>query len=266
VGTVRGPAIDTETSLDRFKKTEEVSARGSDVGGLASADVTHSKGGAGLSADSVTVDIGRASILAIVMAVVVLGGLAAAGLYAALDTRDSTERAIGFGVAILFASPVVLMLAVLPKLRRPRGLAFDRDGVHYWQGSTSLLLAWHEVAAIGIGYEQPPELPSLSLSLEDAVKGYVADKLKDALKIDGKRRVAVEIFPADPQAVQRYPILARYRREQQPPAAGLSPVRWRLPLPPVLGVARGVERGMRSFQQQRWLGWFARPWSGGLIR
>jgi hypothetical protein len=233
---------------------------------LESAGVTHSKSGARLSADSVKVDIGRASIIAIVMAVVVLGGLAAAGVYAALDTQDSKERVIGFGVAVLFATPLVLMLVVLPKLLQPRGLVFDADGVRYWRGSTWLLLAWHEVAAVGIGYEQPPDLPSLNLSLEDAVKGYVTDKLKDAMKIDGKRRIAVEIFPADPQAVQRHPILARYRREQQPPVAGLPSVRWRLPLPPVLGVARSVERGMQTFQQQRWLGWFARTWSGGLIR
>ena len=213
-----------------------------------------------------TVDIGRASVVAIVMAAVLLGGLAAGGVYAALDTQDMKVRVIGFSVAVLFATPLGVMLVVLPKLFQPRGLVFDSDGVRYWRGNTWLLLAWHEVAAVGIGYEQPPELPSLSLSLEDAVKGYVTDKLKDALKIDGKRRIAVEIFPTDPHAVQRHPILARYRREQQPPVAGLSPVRWRLPLPPVLGVARSVERGMRTFQQHRWLGWFARPWSGGLIR
>src|SRR6266508_76140 len=68
---------------------------------LASADVTHSRGGAQLSAGSVTVDIGRASVVAIVMAAVLLGGLAAGGVYAALDTQDMKVRVIGFSVAVL---------------------------------------------------------------------------------------------------------------------------------------------------------------------
>jgi hypothetical protein len=107
-------------------------------------------------------------------------------------------------------------------------------------------------------------VPSLPLSVQDALKDYVADKIKDAVKLDNKRRVALEIFPVDPAAVERHTLLTRYRREQQPPATGLPGVRWRLVLPPVMGVARGVERGVRTFQAQRWLGWFARPWTGGL--
>jgi hypothetical protein len=178
-------------------------------------------------AESIKVDIGRASAVAVVMAVLVFAALGAGGLYAALDSAETGVRVIGYVIAGL---------------------------------SGLLLLAF--VTAI----EQPPDLPSLPLSVQGAIRDYVGDKIKSAVKLDGKRSIAVEIFPVDPAAAARHAILTRYRREQPAPAAGLPPVRWRLPLPPVVGVARGVERGVRTFQEQRWLGWFARPWTGGLVR
>jgi len=215
---------------------------------------------------SVRVNIGRASVVAVVVGVLLLAGLTAAGAYAAVDAAETGVRVIGWVFAGLFGAVLLFFLAAVPKLLRPRGLEFDPGGVRFWYGDERVALAWPEVAAIGIGYEQPPDVPNLPLSVQDAIKDYVADKVKDAVKLDGKRSVAVEIFPADPAAVGRYPILARYKREQPPPYAGLPPVRWRVPLPPVVGVARGIERGVRTFQGQRWLGWFARPWTGGLVR
>jgi hypothetical protein len=215
---------------------------------------------------SVRVDIGRASIVAVIVAVLLLGGLGVAGVYAAIDTTDAAVRVIGAVIGGLFLLLLLGFLLAIPRLVRRRGLEFDPSGVHFWYGDERVSLAWPEIAAIGIGYEQPPNVPSLPLTVQDAIKDYVADKLKDAVKLDGKRSIAAEIFPVDPSTMDRYPILARYRREQPPPAAGLPPVRWRLPLPPVVGVARGIERGVRTFQGPRWLGWFARPWSGGLVR
>lgn len=217
-------------------------------------------------APTVRVDIGRASAIAVVMAVVVFAALGAGGLYAALDTTETGVRVIGYVIAALAGLLLLAFVTAIPRLLKKRGLEFDGRGVHFWYGGDRVLLPWSEVAAVGIGYEQPPGVPTLPLSVQAAIQDYVVDKVKDAIKLDGKRSIAVEIFPADPAALARHQILARYRREQAPPVAGLPATRWRLPLPPVVGVARGVERGVRTFSGQRWLGWFARPWSGGLVR
>jgi hypothetical protein len=114
-----------------------------------------------------------------------------------------------------------------------------------------VLLGWDEVAGVGIGYEQPPEIPTLRPGK------YLADKL-----LDQRRHIAAEVFPRDPQVVGRHPILLPYRREQDPPSAGLPAVRWRFPLPPMARLTAHVERGVETFQRERWLGWFARPWRG----
>ena len=190
--------------------------------------------------------------------------LTGGAVYTAVTTTDTAVRVIGSVIGAMFGLILVAFVVATPRLLRRRGLEFDGQGLHFWYGDGRALLTWPEVAAVGIGYEQPPDTPGLPLSVQDAIKDYVADRVKDAVKLDGKRSIAVEIFPADPAAVQRHAILARYRREQAPPYQGLPVVRWRLPLPPVVGVARGVERGVRTFQAQRWLGWFARPWSGGM--
>ncbi|HCT75352.1 MAG TPA: hypothetical protein DGT23_01905 [Micromonosporaceae bacterium] len=217
------------------------------------------------SADRVIVDIGSANRLAAVTGIVLFGLFMTGGIYTAVDTQDTTISVIGYCVAGLFAVPLIILLRLLPVLFRSCGLAFSHSGLQYWEGRNQLLIPWHEVAAIGIGYEQPPELPSLTTSFEDAVKSYAAGKAKETLKVDGKRRIAVEIFPIDAHAVAGQPLLCRYRSEQTPPAEELHSVRWRLPIPPVVGVAGGIERGVRTFHPDRWLGWFARPWSGGAL-
>jgi hypothetical protein len=215
-------------------------------------------------AQSIKVDIGRASAVAVVMAVLVFAALGAGGVYAAVDSQETGVRVIGYVIAGLCGLLLLAFVTAIPRLLKRRGLEFDGHGVHFWYGQERVLLPWSEVAAVGIGYEQPPDLPTLPLSVQGAVQDYLGGKIKEAVKLDGKRSVAVEIFPVDPAATTRHPILAGYRREQPAPAAGLPAQRWRLPLPPVVGVARGVERGVRTFQEQRWLGWFARPWTGGL--
>jgi hypothetical protein len=107
---------------------------------------------------------------------------------------------------------------------------------------------------VGIGYEQPPSLPALT------VEDYLKEKIADAVKLDGKRRFAVEIFPAHPGVVDRYPMMQKYRREQPAPFAGLPAVRWRLVIPPMAGAAHDIGAGVQAFQPKLWLGWFARPW------
>jgi hypothetical protein len=208
----------------------------------------------------VKVDLKRASVITILIGAVLFALLAAGGVYAALDAPDRATRIVGFCVAGLFTLPLVMMAFALKRLLQPRGLHFDERGIHYWQGESSLLLPWDEVAAVGIGYEQPPNLPSIPSSIEDAVAGFVKEKIKEAVKLDDKRRFAVEIFPVDAAFADRYPLIARYRREQQPPAAGLPALRWRLLIPPLAGAARDIGRGVQTYRPQLWIGWFARPW------
>jgi hypothetical protein len=93
-----------------------------------------------------------------------------------------------------------------------------------------------------------PEVPSLPLSIEDAVKGFVMDKAKEALHMDGKRRFGLVIRPATPQAGEQYPALAAYQKQEG----------WRFPIPPVLGTVAAVERGVRAHRERVWLGWHAR--------
>jgi len=204
-------------------------------------------------ARAVTVDLGRGSLVAVAIGVPLYALSCGAALYAAFDTDQTAVTVIGGFFAVVFGLPLLVMLLNLRKLLAPRGLVFDARGVRYWQGASSCLLPWEAVAAVGIGYEQPPSLPSLSL--QDLLK----DRIVDAL-VDPRRRIAVEIFPVDPGTVELQPALRRYRREGQAPAEGLPRLRWRLPLPPYSGLVARVTEGVQSFQPQRWLGWFARPW------
>jgi hypothetical protein len=208
-----------------------------------------------LGAGVVKVDIGRGSLIAVLISVPLLTLLSGACVYAALDAADRGTAVIGYCFAAFFAAPVLIALVRLSRLLRPRGLAFDGRGVHYWEGSSWTLVAWEDIAGIGIGYEEPPEFTA---------RERLANELLDQLKLERRRAIAVEIFPADPKSIERQPALARFRREQQAPAANLPSVRWRFPLPPAPGLTAKVGQGVETFQPARWLGWFARPWRGGL--
>ncbi len=200
--------------------------------------------------DAIVVDLGRGSVRALALGLPLFATLSGLALYATLGA-DTGTKFIGYFFAFFFAAPLVLALRNLEKLTADRGLAFDARGVRYWQGKSETLLAWDEVAAIGIGYEQPPELGGLEHEILDLV-------------IDKRRKLAIEIFPASEAGMQGRELLARFRFEQPPPAPGLAKIRWRVPLPPYGKLAADVVKAMETFQSSRWLGWFARPWRGGL--
>jgi hypothetical protein len=222
---------------------------------------------------AVTVDIGRASTVSVGVGAVLLALLTAASVYAVIDADETAVAVVGSVFAVLFGLMFLFLLVSLPKVLQPRGLVFDGAGLHTWHGSAWDLVTWAEIAALGIGYEQPPDVPKLPTSLLDAAGGVVEDKLKQALKFDDKRKVALEIFPVDARCFERHPSLVRYRKSGPVPTLAqpdtvalpaLLPERWRVGLPPALGVAKATEHGARTFATPRWLGWFARPWTGGL--
>ena len=205
-----------------------------------------------MSDGRVKVDLGRGSAVALVTLLPVWILLCAAAVYAVVDAEETMVAIIGGFFALFFSIPLVLVLFHLKKLLAPRGLLFDARGVHYWQGETWALLQWDAVAAVGIGYDQPPDLPALT------PQDYLKDKIIDAL-IDRRRRIAIEIFPADLRAVELQPLLARYRRDGPAPTQGLPRTRWRVPLPPMGSLAASVANGVQGFRPERWLGWFERP-------
>jgi hypothetical protein len=181
-------------------------------------------------------------------------------------TSTGSARVLGAGIAVVFAVPLVMMLRAIPRFLARRYVVLDAMGLHVLHGKEAVSLPWPEVFAVGLGYEQAPAAKqSLPTSVEDVkgiVKDYTVDKVSEALQVSDKRRIVLEIIPARPDAPERYRKLKPYWKHQPPPWAGLPPQQWAFPLPPVVSIAHDVERGVRTFQPQRWLGWYPRPWSG----
>lgn len=199
------------------------------------------------------IDIRRGSIVAFLVGTPLLIALTAALVYSVIDANDRPTALIGTVFTVLSGGLLLFVLLAIPKALVPRGLVFDERGVRYWRGASWAFLPWESLTAIGIGYEQPPDLPTLSLA------DYVREKMVNAT-IDPKRRIALEIFPVDPRFLEQQKLLLHFRKEGPPPAPGLSAARWRVPLPPFSGLAMKVGQAVQTFQPGRWIGWFARPW------
>jgi hypothetical protein len=189
-----------------------------------------------------------------------------AGAHGAWTAKDASARVLGYGLAALFAIPLLMLLRTLPRLLRPRYVVLDAVGLSILHGREQVVVPWQDVAGIGLGYENAPaekqKVPTSIDGLKELVKDYLADRTKEALQISGKRRVTLEIFPARPDVLDGYPKLTPYWEVQPPPFAGLPAQRWSFPLPPVVSIAQAIDRGGRMFRPDRWLGWYARPWSG----
>lgn len=219
-----------------------------------------------LEPTAVRVNLRAASMGSLLFTVLGFGALTAGGIYAALDAPDTATRVVGIVFAVLFSIPLWMVALLLAKgILQPHGIAFDRRGVHYWRGDSVGLVAWEDVTAVGIGYEQPPHLPSVPTSIDGAIKDFLADKIKDTVRLKDLRKVALEIYPRAEELATGHPDLMRYWRTYPAQFDGLPAARWRLPLPPLTGVARTVSRALHTYQPQRSIGWFKRPWSGGLF-
>jgi hypothetical protein len=210
------------------------------------------------SPGAIRVNIGRPKGVAIVLILPLIAALSAACFYAAFTDPDRDVNWVGVGFGSAFALLLLAMVIRLPRVLKPHGLVFDVPGLHYWHGTTWGFLPWTQVAAVGVGYSEPPKVGS---SMRDAAVGRASDGIMKASRMDTKRRSAVEIFPAHPQLLELHPALASYRRDEAPPAAGLAPTRWRITLPLTIGAERAIVQGMTRFAPQRWLGVFCRPWT-----
>jgi hypothetical protein len=210
---------------------------------------------------SYDINLGRSRALSLLLAVALLGLLVTGAVYVAVDpaTADAATRWIGVGFAVVFGIPWLLLLLALPRLLKPSRLVLDERGVSYRFGRESTLVEWTEIAAIGIAFELPPDVPSIDLS------GIATQLIMDeVLKANNSRNVALEIFPASLESLDRHPVLAGFRKEHQPPRAGLSSVRWRMPMP-MLRTAKQISTAAQALAGPSWLGWFQRPWGGSIL-
>jgi hypothetical protein len=183
----------------------------------------------------VRVDLKRAGWVAIVLLVLVWGGLSALSVWAALTQQGTAGRVVGFAFAAFFALPLVGVLLNARKLRQPRGFAFDERGWRVWRGGDEVLVPWSEIGGLGIGYEAPPDIPSIT------IEGILKDAIVEQL-IKDRRRVALEVYPAE--VAGAYDMLKPDRIELAPPYPGLAGVRWSIPLPP--GVVRTTAAAPRG--------------------
>jgi hypothetical protein len=215
----------------------------------------------------VRVGLGHSNLVVTLGVLTFLGLVVGVGAYGAATSDDASARVLGFGLAGLFAIPLVMLLFALPRFLSPRYVVFDAGGLRIQHGKQEVAIGWPHLVAVGIGYElataPPPGLPPTSIDgLKDAVKDYAAGKAAEVLHVSDKRRIALEIFPYRPDAVQWFPKLKPYWKQLPPPVAGIPPYGWRFPLPPVVSIAQQIDQGARSFQPHRRLGWYPRPWSG----
>lgn len=198
---------------------------------------------------------------------VFLGLLVGVGGYSAARADDSSARVLGFAIAGLFAIPLVMLLFRLPRMLSPRSVILNPAGLAIRHGQDQVVLPWPQLVAVGFGYEQAVPagrraVPTLGGPQEIATD-YLAGKAQEALQVSDKRRIAMEIYPARPDAAAWFPKLQPYWQQQlYPPRAGLPPFGWRFPLPPVVSIAQAIDQGIGTFQPNRRLGWYARPWSG----
>lgn len=217
-------------------------------------------------AGQVRVGLGRSNA---VIALAVLGFLAWivwAGARGGWHASEASARYLGFGVAALFVIPLLMMLWALPRFLSPRYVVFDEHGLRIRHGRREAVVGWADLAGVGIAYqraaEEPTTLPASVDEVRERVQEYLADAAAEALQVSGKRRIVLEIYPARTDAGDRVPLLKPYWKVLTPPAAGLPAWGWSFPLPPVVSIAREIARGAQAVRPDRWIGWYARPWTG----
>jgi hypothetical protein len=215
-------------------------------------------------ADAVVLDMRRAYIFGIVLNLLIWPGFIALLLFGIIiPDPDWRVRAIASFFLVCCLIPLIALARKWRFLLVPMGFVFDRRGLYYWRGQERGALGWHEIAAVGIGFESPPHIPALTPEalLKEMVQKVTVDKL-----IKDRRKMALEIFPRTAETWGRAPALHVFRRTLEAPWPDLIGERWQIPLPARPGLAGGITRGAQQFAPGLWRGWFRRPWTGGLIR
>jgi hypothetical protein len=211
------------------------------------------------------IGLGRSNAVVTICVLIFLVVIVGASVKGGIGSTGST-RYLSFFIAVLFAIPLLLAIRALPKLLAPRWVIVDRAGLAIQHGKKTVVVGWPDILAVGIGYAlAEPEKTKIPVSIDGATE-LVAEKLSglaaEALQISGKRQIALEIYPARPDAVNAYPRLRPYWKPQPPPAPTLPGMQWHFPLPPVAGIAEQVAAALYAWSPPRWAGWTPRPWVG----
>jgi hypothetical protein len=130
-----------------------------------------------LGPGAVKTDTGRATIFSTVVVIVALTVVMESGIWGAINVTELPGAVMSGVVATLCATLLGVCIAVLPHVVRPRGVAFDAYGIHFWFGRDWDVLTWQEIAACGIAYALAPEKESLPTSLTDVAVGLAEKQL-----------------------------------------------------------------------------------------
>lgn len=209
-----------------------------------------------------TIELGRANIVLTVGMLIFLAGFVFFAVLGGLDAVETSSRVLSFGLAAVFAVPLLLLLRALPKLLSPRAILVGPDGLSLRHGKETIVIAWAEIATVGIGYAVPARERPPSTFGPEMMQQRLADAAAEALQISRKRQYALEIFPVRPDIVDRHPRLKPYWKHLPPPVAGLSPLRWQFPLPAVTPIVDQIANALYTLVPRSFFGFFPVPWRG----
>lgn len=208
------------------------------------------------AADAVVIDLRRGHIVGIALNLLLWPAFIVALLFGAVfGDYDWLTRAIAVVLILGCLVPLIALALRWRSLLVPTGFVFDRRGLYYWRGSEQGLLEWSEIAAIGLGYEAPPE--RLGVLPARKLEHRIADKI-----VKDRRRVTLDIFPRTAEAWDRAPALQSFRHTLDAPWPDVSGERWLILLPARPGLPLRIRRAAERFAPDVWRGWFRRPWGG----
>jgi len=215
----------------------------------------------GAAPPAAKISLGRSlNIFAVVYGVISLLAVVG-GIRGGLSSTGSS-RVLAYGIAVMFAAPLVIFLVRLQRFVGTRQVLVDSTGLTIRQGHRSQVLAWQDIASVGISYALAREAQSVQVPLDppEAVRGPISAQLTaaamQAAQVSSTRQIALEIYPAGPDVLARYPRMKPYVQEQFAPGAAF----WRFPLPPVVLIAQQLSSALYAWSPQRWFGWVRRPW------
>ncbi len=187
---------------------------------------------------------GRRHAFVLLFGVILLGVFVALGVNAFLTQWDGAERVIGgiitgfFACLMLFCAAGAVRLLLGGSGRLP-SVAVDSAGVWFVRGPASTLVAWPEIAAVGIGYLRPPRAAVVAGS-----------------SLGLRKNFALEVFPRGPMPSA----LAPWSASEPPPRPDLPTNRLRYVL--LLASDRSdLAAAITRFTPALWLGEYERQWT-----
>lgn len=188
----------------------------------------------GLGPEAQDVDVSAGSFRLLLLG----GGLSGLGTVLCAATLANNGSSVGMWIWQLVLGIVFLGFVVSSRgMLNSRGFLLDRSGFYARTLGEVYGVSWNEISAIGIG-----SLP------------WIEQKRP----VHPERRVALELYPADPGFGGRHPELDRWRVEEKPSLPNTPSVRYRFHLPPFTRLPRAVERAVQVVAPRKWVGHYRR--------